>query len=680
MTLLATPARAGALRSACSLLVLLAAGSALAEPDTFGLGTGRSGALVIDTSDTVVNRYTRLTANAAAGMKELTISEGSGFSAGELVLLHQSTGLMPGLVSGDQNPVNLHSGTAGRFEYARVEQVLPNMLQLTAPLLYSYTADATQVVSVPEYTDLQLNAGGSIRAEPWDGSMGGIVAVLVSGALTNDGLITVKGAGFRGGTFFDHPDIRDCTGFDVPESAGGTYKGEGLVAGRYGAASGRGNLANGGGGGNCHNSGGGGGGHAGAGGLGGFSFTGDGSRDVGGLGGAPVVYLPYEHLLFGGGGGSGEGDDDLGTGGAAGGGLILIRARQVLGTGSFSAAGASADGTRPAGDDGAGGGGAGGAISVRAQKELMCGSAVAYGGAGGDSTHTTIVMGPGGGGAGGVVFLQGESITCPASVLAGAAGLSVAQGDSHGAGPAKIDSGPSYGSAQPVPEAFRSPNTPVLTQPADGATGVPRRPSMEGTAEPGVLVQLYLDGIPYAQVLSSSTDGAFVYTPTADLALGAHELSASAQSLGVRSAVSEPTRFDVVTQPTEGDVRPILVVPGEGERVDPTPVFAGTSPSGVSVSLEVDGTELALVPLDGTGRFRYALTAEQALAPGAHKAVVHVRDEAGRAGTSSQLTSFEVLPSSRLDVGCGCGSTPGAGLGAVALLLGAWAARRRRES
>ncbi|HLL03100.1 MAG TPA: MYXO-CTERM sorting domain-containing protein [Myxococcaceae bacterium] len=686
-----------AMRLAPFLLGLLVAGGALAEPDTFGLGTGRNGARLVDAPDTVINQYTRVTANVAVGARDLVVSDAGLFTVGGLVLLHQSSGLSPAPASGDQRPISLGTSPVGRFEYARVEAVTTSGLRLTAPLQYAYTANLTQVVSVPEYTALEVRPGATLRAAPWDGSRGGILAALISGTLRNDGLVSVDGAGFRGGAYVDHPSLSDCTGLDVPPTDGGAYKGEGVVAGRFGTASGRGNLANGGGGGNCHNAGGGGGGHAGAGGAGGYGA--DGGVDAGGLGGAPVGYPPFLRLTFGGGGGAGEGNNGFGTSGAAGGGVMLLRAAAVVGTGSFSAAGASAGDTLPVGDDGAGGGGAGGAISIRTFQGLSCAVAGASGGAGGDMTSATTIVGPGGGGGGGVIFLQGETINCPTQVLAGPPGVSLATGNSSGAGPAVRDAGTAYGFEQTVLLPFQLPSTPTLIEPANGATGVARRPRFKGTAEPGVVVHLLLDDRPYVQ-LGAGTDGAFQYDAPADLAPGPHQVAASTEVLGVRSLSSPVHSFSIVTPADAGTpdagspdagvpdagvpdggagpVQPVLVVPAEGEGVDPTPVFAGTSPSGVSVSIDVNDVEVARVPKDDQGRFRYELTREQALSPGPHRVTVHARDKDGNPGPASATTQFEVLPPTDLAVGCGCGASPGAGAGAV-LLLGAWAAARRRR-
>ncbi|KFA93282.1 adventurous gliding motility protein AgmC [Archangium violaceum] len=599
------------------LFVIFAADTVRAEPDTFGLGTGKDGYLRIDSGSRIVNRYVRLTADAAVGASELSVSDITGFAAGDLVLVHQSTGIA-GPDSGNQRPVALAGGRVGRIEYARVASVSPGVLRLSAPLLYAHTGNLSQVVWVPEYTELEVRSGATLRAAPWEGGLGGILAVMVSGRLRNDGLITVDGAGFRGGAFFSHGNLNSCTDLDEPADRGGAYKGEGLVAGRFGTASGRGNLANGAGGGICHNSGGGGGGHGGLGGKGGRSAPADGEQDVGGMGGAPVVYLPYEYLVFGGGGGAGEGNNEEGSSGGAGGGLMLLRATEVRGVGRFSATGATPPPTP--GDDGAGGGGAGGAISIRTVEEMECGAVEARGGAGGDNSEFVFPLAPGGGGAGGVVFLQGESITCSRSVLAGAPGRMATDGGTHGAGPDSVDAGTALGTAQVLSTPFSHPASPVLTLPVDGSTVVGPGLRIEGQARAGVpRVLLFFDGVLLSSV-DTGADGRFSYDVLGDLPPGLHELRASAESLGVHSPPSAPVSFTAVDQVGDGGT------PDAGTTADGGTLDAGTS---------------------------------------------------GEGSGGGQLP--DVLEPLVLAVGCGCGSAPGAGLWTGALLLAAVAMRRRRQ-
>ncbi|WP_224240062.1 adventurous gliding motility protein AgmC [Hyalangium gracile] len=684
------------------LLGLLVSGAALAEPDTFGLGTGRNGSLRVDAPNTVINRYGQLTLSAPAGTKELTLTNSGLFTVGGLVLIHQAAGLQPAPVSGDQRPINLSSGPVGRFEYARVESVRDTGLVLTAPLQHSYAANVSQVVSVPEYTTFRVSAGASVRALPWNGSVGGIVALLATGRVTVEGAIVADGAGFRGGAFVNHPNLEQCISLDEAAGNGGSYKGESVVAGRFGAASGRGNLANGGGSGVCHNSGGAGGGHAGIGGKGGFTVESNSER--GGLGGARVAYLPYEQLLFGGGGGGGGGHVDAKTAGGAGGGAILIRASEISGAGLFSAMGATGTYTASSLDDGAGGGGAGGFISLRTAQGLSCNLARASGGAGGDALSPDNASGPGGGGGGGIIFLQGNPISCQTSVVAGLGGQSTVTGDTNGAGPDSVNSGDSQGDEQQYPLPYQVPATPTLTQPANGATGLPRRPHIEGAADPGVVVHLFLDGEAYTRVVAGGS-GVFTYEPPLDMAPGAHTLQASAEVFGAYSPRSTVNQFDVGADPGDGGIpdggstpdggftpdggstgdgglfgdAPILVVPMQDEAVEALTSFAGMSPSGASVSIEVDGAEVARVPLDDQRRFRYTLTDAQKLAPGAHGAIVRAWDQNGFAGASSGETRFEVKSPQVLEAGCGCGASPGAGMGALALLVGLGAARLRRR-
>ncbi len=646
------------------VLALLTALPTRAEPDSFGLGSGREGPLSVTTGGRRINAHAPLAVGAAAGSTVLRPGRSVTQTGGGLVLIHQSAGFPASTPSGGTGPVA--PGTVGRWELARVASVgfEPPELRLTAPLMNDYTVPGAQVVVVPEYTSVTLTASGALEAPPWDGSSGGILAFLATGTVTNDGQVTANGTGFRGGAFVNHVGREDCTGLDLSPEQGGSYRGEGVVVDRFGTSSGRGNLVNAGGGGNCHNAGGGGGGHGGRGGKGGLSGGISRGRDEGGLGGAVMQYAPVEQALFGGGGGAGEGNNNEGSSGAAGGGIILVRAAALAGGGFYAA-----NGRTPAptpGDDAAGGGGAGGAVILRASGRVVCGGVKAQGGAGGNVTEPTFTLGPGGGGGGGHAFVQGMTPSCPSVVTGGLAGTNVADGGVHGPEYGASDGSP--GVSQERVDPYRQPTVPAVTAPVDGAVGVPARPRFAGVTDPGVRVFVYVDGAEVIQLVAGA-DGRFSgpYPRLREpLTVGEHRVTMVAEALGTYSLRSAEVTFNVAATLEDGGVvvQPILVVPAGGDVVGPTPLFAGVAPNGVSVGVDVDDTGEVTVPVDAFGRFRYQVPADRPLAPGPHFVTVHAHTETGASGPLSQATFFESVDA---DAGTGVpdagGEVPDAGSG-----------------
>ncbi len=425
-------------------------------PDTFGIGSGRDGNAAVAAAGTVLNSYAAITAVSAPVATQVTIGAvhgaAAGFVADDLVLVWHTTGLAAA-TSGTQTSIAL-IGDVGAYELARVKSATPTTLTLTNPLSSAARfATASQVVRVPEYQTLTINAGASVAAYPWDGSSGGVVVLFATVAIANGGAIQADAAGFRGGGVENAAVQPGCVSLDdwsnaIPiATCGGAHKGEGLLPTAYAVANpaapgagpaatyGRGNYANGGGGGDAHNAGGGGGGNAGVGGLGGRTWIGDLTagipRSVGGLGGAPVTYAFASYLAAGGGGGAGEENDMVGTAGGNGGGVVLLRAASLTGGGTVSAAGGSV--TTAAGNDGCGGGGAGGAVVIQVSGAAACGQASANGGQGGSGG--TDPDGPGGGGAGGYVLVTAASGVCPVKATAGA----------NGTTPTANALGPTYG-------------------------------------------------------------------------------------------------------------------------------------------------------------------------------------------------------------------------------------------
>ncbi|MCP3098367.1 hypothetical protein LZ198_05670 [Myxococcus sp. K15C18031901] len=651
------------LASFFSFLFLLVTTPALAELDSFGLGDGHLGALTVSTPRRTINAAVPFSTEALSGGTLLVVDSTESFSKGDLVLVHQTAGFDPGTASGSTG--NTDPGNVGRWEFGRVARVVtgsPTEIHLTAPLAYSYTAEGAQVVRVPEYSTVTITSSGTLVAPAWNGRSGGIVAFLATGAVTHNGVISADGLGFRGGAFANHASTTGCAGNDVLSGDGGAYKGEGVVVKRYGTAAGAGNLVNAGGGGNCNGAGGGGGGHRGLGGTGGRSAPFDSSRTVGGKGGVVMAYSIINAALFGGGGGAGEGDDNAGSAGAAGGGMVLVRAASMSGTGRVSANGASA--SAASGEDASGGGGAGGSVIVRVGGALQCGAMQANGGHGGDVVVESSAYGPGGGGGGGFLLAQGSSISCPTSIAPGDPG-SVTNADAGTFGPSYGASAGGSGEDRGHLVPFKQPSQPVITSPTANQVGVRARPVIQGSADPGHRIILYVDGAASVQ-FSADTDGAFSVTlPAPALTDGVHTVSARSEGLGLYSIAATEVSFTVgAAQASDAGTlaQPVIVVPEAGDVTGPLPFIAGVAPDADTVGIYLDDRPEAIVKADAFGRFRFQVPDDEPLLPGPHRVNAHAHSAAGDTGPSTANTIFESVEDPQTpDAGEPDSGTPDAG-------------------
>jgi hypothetical protein len=88
----------------------------------------------------------------------------------------------------------LDATPAGQYEFARVLSVSGAQVALTQPLAQGFI-ERSQAVVVPEFRSAVVD--GTVSAPAWNGSSGGIVAMLVAGELKGTGTIAASGAGFR---------------------------------------------------------------------------------------------------------------------------------------------------------------------------------------------------------------------------------------------------------------------------------------------------------------------------------------------------------------------------------------------------------------------------------------------------------------------------------------------------
>lgn len=614
------------------LIALLAcAGEALAGYDTFALGTGRDGALTVSTAGRVVNRYTPVTSALAAGDTAIAVASSGGFSAGDLVMVFQTAGLVPAPASGVVNEVDLSSSPVGRWELAQLASVGSNTLTMTEPLLYSYAAGVSQVIRVPEYTSVLVEASGSIVAEEWNGSSGGVVAFLVQGTLTNQGRIDADGRGFRGGSYVaDTPGRTGCTGVDEA-ATGGAQKGEGVASTRYGPThTGLGNVANGSGGGVCLKAGGAGGSSVARGGPGGYSHnTLDGARPVGGIPGAAIrFYLPEERLIFGGGGGSAHGTNTPGSsGGGNGGGVVMIRASDMAGSGVVSARGAA--GGNSYSGDGGGGGGAGGVVFLRLVGTASCASLSVRGGDGGEAWASPAYVGPGGGGGAGLVRLQSTGGSCPIELLPGLPGVvqdNLAPGGrSNGADIGRV------GFQSLNNKAYRVPSVPTITAPTSGSFSSSPTPIVRGRGDPLTRVVAFVDGIESGSAVPDGS-GNYEMFVNRDLSDGVYQLQVAGELEGAWSARSSPAvTFTVDTRAPEP---PVITSPSQPYTNDTTPTVTGTAEPGSTVRISIDSVLVDSLRADPTtGAWSITLS----LAPGGYTFRARAVDAAGLESTDTAI-------------------------------------------
>ena len=411
---------------------------------------GKNGSYTVTAANTQLNCYTAVTANAAVNATSITVASNTltnavlstNLAAGDLIMIIQMQGATMDIDPIPATPIALggwggtytvpigHQGdwgttqdlwgqvtnynNAGKYELVEVRSVSGGTtINLMCGLVNAYTASGhVQVVRVPRFTNLTINAGMSVVPALWDGTIGGVLSLEVNGTLTLNATskVLATGYGFRGGvcdlqTAGSPPGSAASVGYCASSAAiEGAEKGEGIggfyaeydaLYSRYCKSA----PANAGGGGGNHNAGGGGGANIGTGaytgkgnpvagyttawnlesasfststssggGRGGYSYStsnqnettvgpnntlwsGDYRRNEGGLGGHPLTYSA-SRIFMGGGGGAGDANANPTQGGAGGrgGGIIFLTVYgSITGTGTIESNGAVGQNANPLG-------------------------------------------------------------------------------------------------------------------------------------------------------------------------------------------------------------------------------------------------------------------------------------------------------------------------------------------
>lgn len=355
------------------------------SPWPYGFGDGSAGDLTISSSTTISgNNYSSLTSDVLEGNNDVPVADGSKFSSGDIVLIHQARG-----------------AGAGNVELNKVASISTNTLTMALPLVNDYNDDGgddhAQVIRSDQYKNITIDFGAEWRSPGWstDVGDGGVVFAIAKGKIhVSNGTIHANGGYFTDSN--PQSTVSHYGGFRFgPRGRSDNGRAGFQGGGNTDATSSQSTSANGNGGGgganSDHNDGGGGGGHAGAGGSTGTP-----------AGGSIVGSASLKTLFFGGGGGGGAvrgdtpGVDGAGAGGW-GGGIVFLIASEIevdASNGYIRANGGKGQSGRNGGgfsvnpDAGGGGGGAGGSILLKGVHiDIGTSRVTATGGSGGSGIN-----------------------------------------------------------------------------------------------------------------------------------------------------------------------------------------------------------------------------------------------------------------------------------------------------
>ena len=377
-----------------------------------------------------------ISTNVTVNPTGTSISVGSitGFATGDDILLINMQGS-----SGDTADV-------GNYEVLEVSTVGGSTINVTSTIQNTYggatfSNQVVRVQRIPQWTSVTVNNGGTLTANAWNGTSGGILMFKASGtvAINGTGSIDAAGIGYQGGAGGTADGGSNGESYDGQNGKGGAD----TFAGTLGGGAGQNHIAQdnttgargGGGGGGETGSigegagGGAGGGYGGAGGGGGGGS--DSSTYISGAGGAGGTTGDSA-----GGGGHGEDSGTSGNGGDAGnpgndGGVSIVKGGGLAGSGTTTGQGGHSD--LPGTDSPGGGGGGGGNYGVADLTQIFFGSGGAGGGDSGDASDPG--SGETGADGGGIIYIIADIVDNNATIqLDGAAGITAIDGDGASGG------------------------------------------------------------------------------------------------------------------------------------------------------------------------------------------------------------------------------------------------------
>ena len=317
-------------QSPCQLLTTVTPNTSICAgtPVTLGvatsgvnLGTGVDGALTISTTVFTDNVKSAVVGTNNSGFNKIRVASVVGYSLGDEVLA---------ITMQDANTLG---NLVGKYEFLTITSISLDTLRFNRSISNTYIASATlkhQVIKVPQYTNVTINAGGILTCSAWNGIVGGVVCFKAQGIVTVNasGSINAIGKGYRGVA----QKVALWRNADGGQGEG--IYGTGITSGTNGGStsnnSGPWLSANGNGGGGGTGT-----GDSGGGGGGGYAAAGTVGINWGhtpGSGGLAVGNSSVTLLIMGGAGGEGGADEDGAYPGAGGngGGIVSITTNSII--------------------------------------------------------------------------------------------------------------------------------------------------------------------------------------------------------------------------------------------------------------------------------------------------------------------------------------------------------------
>lgn len=294
-------------------------------------GDGRHGDVVVS-SDSSLNTYYAIS-SIASDNKTITIGGSKlgtigALSVGDEVMLYVT-----------EDPTTTY---IGKFDFFTVTSVNGSTIVLNKPcdsvIPYSLLSSTrvTQLIKVPNYNNLTINANINVIPPVYDSGSGGLVVFRVKNAFNLQGRILTSSKGYQNGNQ-SHPH-KGKSANEVPGFSSDDYNGGGGGSLRY------------------------------AGGDGGDDTS--GTKRVGGDGGAPLTLIDVDsekRIYFGGYGGRGASSgtvEDVTYGGSSSGAVFIIAQSTIIGSnGTIESNGGGGRNNRGSSYGGSGGG-AGGTIVI----------------------------------------------------------------------------------------------------------------------------------------------------------------------------------------------------------------------------------------------------------------------------------------------------------------------------